>query len=95
MSADLFAEPHAAPPSCPACVAWSENPRSGATVASCDECGARELAQSPAAWKYITAGTSVDLRQATLRRFGDENYARGRALVLAWIERLKIGKGRA
>ena len=83
-----------APTTCPSCLKWEEDFRSGAYHADCDDCKARALAGSPAAWRAMSAITTVDLQDAIVRVFTQERYAVGRPLVWQWIQKLKDAKAR-
>lgn len=85
------ATPAAWAPTCRCCLAWQANPHSGLFAPGCDDCQARALAQTPAAWRAVKGETAVDLQDAILRVFGEDRYKAGRALVWAWMRRLKIG----
>lgn len=75
-------------PKCEACEAWSMGP-TGLFMANCDDCAARALAMSPAAWRALRGETDTEIREAIRRVFGEDHYARGRKLVWAWINRIK------
>ena len=78
---------------CQDCAAWHADHTSGLYSASCDDCTARALAQSPAAWRATHAQTATDLQDAILAAFGDgERYLAGRAKVWDWINRIKAAK---
>ena len=79
---------------CPACKAWQADPRTGALKAGCDDCTARSIAQSPAAWKAAKGITFVDLQDLCRKSFEADRYDTAKARVWAWMKRLKIG-GRA
>ena len=87
------AEPH--PPAretdCPTCKAWQADPKTGAYRAGCDDCTARMVAQSPAAWKAAKGITAVDLQDQLRKAFGEEHFAAARTRVWTWMKRLKIG----
>ena len=79
---------------CPTCKAWQADPKTGTYRAGCDDCTARSIAQSPAAWRAAKGITAVELQDQLRRAFDAESYAAGRARVWTWMQRLKIG-GRA
>lgn len=77
-------------PECPACSTWNADRTSGQYVQACEQCRARAIARSPAAWRALRGESNTELREAILRNFGDD-WKRGRALVWEWITRLKGG----
>jgi hypothetical protein len=76
---------------CPACADWQANRISGQYRSDCDDCAARAIAGSPAAWRASSGITAVELQDGIRRAF-KERYTEGRRLVWKWIGRLKEGK---
>jgi hypothetical protein len=76
---------------CPACIAWEADNRSGLFTTGCDDCTARDIARSPAAWAAQRGITAVGLQEAITRAW-PEDYARGRKLVWDWMARVGARK---
>ena len=73
-------------PDCPLCA----KPNSTQLDASCHGCQAREIAQSPAAWRALHGVTDVEIRDAILATYGTDGYKAGREAVWGWIQRLGL-----
>lgn len=80
------------PTGCPSCNAWAADRTSGHVHAHCDDCKARSVAQSPAAWRAMNAQTNADLQDLILKVFTEDGYKAGRQRVWDWIQRLKEAK---
>jgi len=78
-------------PDCPACAAWTADHKTGRYEPGCEDCMARAIARSPAAWLMVTAQTDVEIKQA-VRRAWPERSGHGRTLVWKWIELLGLKK---
>jgi hypothetical protein len=74
-----------------ACLSWQADPRAGLLDAGCDDCMARSVAQSPAAWKAAKGITAVELQKLIAHTFGDEHAEQWKRLVWRWMKRLKVG----
>lgn len=73
---------------CAACEKAIANQLSGEYAGGCSNCTARRIAKSPPALAALM-GDASELRAAITANFKD--YAAGRKLVWAWIERWKKG----
>lgn len=69
---------------CPACETAATNPRTGRINPKCRECCARDLANSPMAFRALK-GEPDELRER-IEAIWKEDYAAGRAAVWRWIE---------
>ncbi|MEY2690218.1 MAG: hypothetical protein RL375_4418 [Pseudomonadota bacterium] len=78
-------------PDCPLCA----KPNSAQLDAGCHGCRARDLAQSPAAWRALHGVTDVEIRDAILATYGTDGYKAGREAVWGWIQRLGLANRRA
>ena len=76
-------------PDCPHCA----RPNSAQLDASCHGCQARDIAQSPAAWRALHGVTDVEIRDAILLVYGADGYKAGREAVWGWIQRLGLSNG--
>lgn len=76
---------------CPSCRDWQDDPRSGMFNAGCDDCLARAVAQSPAAWKAAKGITATELQDVMVHTFGHEHMDAWKRRVWAWMKRLKVG----
>lgn len=76
---------------CAACAAWEADHQSGQYETGCEQCRARAIARSPAAWSALRGESNAELRDAIVRNFGDDHWKRGRELVWSWVNRLKGG----
>jgi hypothetical protein len=59
--------------------------------ADCNDCKARAIASSPAAWKAANGQTNTELREAIARIY-PADIAGGRAKVWEWMQRLGVAK---
>jgi hypothetical protein len=78
-----------APQPCPDCAAWAADPVSSLYRTGCEQCTARHVARSQAAWMAWRRVTDDPFLAALQRHWpGDED--RGKRLVWVWMKRLRI-----
>ena len=86
----MMLSPHAMPPpvdrpNCSHCASALQHPHHGTFDMTCLGCVARDLAQSPAAWRARKGDDREGLASAIRKVWGDD-YATGRQAVWRWVQ---------